>query len=126
MQYGSIVNDIQSRATIGQPEPEVGMGATFLSWSDRHAATVTEVKQVGKATQITVQEDKATRTDSNGMSESQNYSFAPDPSGRQAEARQNRRGQWETGEINPETKRWRFTGQRISVGRRSHYYDFSF
>lgn len=36
----SVSNHLMSRGTIGQPNPEVGMGATILRWSDRDAATI--------------------------------------------------------------------------------------
>ena len=42
-QTGSLTNHIYSRAVIGQPNPEIGMGATVLCWTDRHAATITAI-----------------------------------------------------------------------------------
>jgi primosomal protein N' len=42
-QTASLTNHLQSRATIGQPEPTVGMGATLLGWTDRYAGTIVEV-----------------------------------------------------------------------------------
>jgi hypothetical protein len=54
------------------------MGATEICWSDRHAYTITEVINDKK---IVVQQDKATRTDTNGMSDAQSYAFSPDPNG---------------------------------------------
>ena len=55
-----MINDILSRATEGQPVPEVGMGATILMVSDRHAATIVEVFGIGKATAVNVRRDIAT------------------------------------------------------------------
>ena len=55
-----MINDILSRATEGQPVPEVGMGATILMASDRHAATIVEVFGIGKATAVKVRRDIAT------------------------------------------------------------------
>lgn len=66
-QTGSVTNHILSRATIGQPEPTVGMGATLLGWTDRHACTIVEVSMERDRIVVTVQEDNAKRTDSNGM-----------------------------------------------------------
>lgn len=43
----------------------------------RHAGTVIKVTRCT----VTVQEDKAIRTDTNGMSESQTYTYEPDPKG---------------------------------------------
>lgn len=44
-QTGSLVNHLHSRGTIGQPKPEVGMGCTFLSWSDRNPGTIYKVEE---------------------------------------------------------------------------------
>jgi len=60
--------------------PKVGDGATLQCWSDRHACTVIAVSESGK--RITLQEDTATRTDNNGRSECQSYTFARNPSGK--------------------------------------------
>jgi hypothetical protein len=46
-QTASLVNHLQSRATLGQPKPVVGMGVTFLSWTDRNPGTITEVIEIG-------------------------------------------------------------------------------
>lgn len=46
----SLINHLHSRAVIGQPEPVIGMGVTFLGWTDRSAGTIFRVfKQPGKA-----------------------------------------------------------------------------
>jgi hypothetical protein len=58
-QTGSVINHLQSRAVIGQPEPKPGMGCTILKWSDRGAATIFRVFQVGKATIIETRDDHA-------------------------------------------------------------------
>mgnify|MGYP001567304673 CR=1 FL=1 len=57
------------------PAPLVGMGATILFWTDRKAATIVAVSADGK--RVSVQEDRATRTDKNGMSEAQAYAYEP-------------------------------------------------
>ena len=80
MKLGTDTNSLTNymlSGTKGQPEPKVGMGATLLSWTDRYPATIVEVLDGGKM--IGVQEDEAIRTDSNGMSESQQYKFYPCP-----------------------------------------------
>lgn len=74
---GCIFNRLRSGQP--QPEPKVGDGVTRLMYSDRRAYTVLEVKRGGKT--IVLQEDKVTRTDKNGPSEHQEYTFAPDPKG---------------------------------------------
>ena len=95
------------------PKPEVGMGATIYFYTDRHAATVTKVSPSGKT--IELQEDKAVRVDDHGMSESQSYTFERNPNGRVYTARLRQNGTFKTS-----------TGQGVSLGSRSEYYDFSF
>jgi hypothetical protein len=114
--FGSIMNRIMEDST--QPAPEVGQGATLLFYSDRHACTVIEVAKNGKT--IKVQEDTATRTDGNGMSDSQSYSYAPDPKGTVYTFTLRKNGYWvKKGEgIN--------SGTRLGLGFRQAYHDYSF
>lgn len=53
--------------------PEVGMGATILYWSDRSAATIMKVSEDKK--HVWISQDIATRTDKNGMSDDQSYTY---------------------------------------------------
>ena len=108
---GSLFNRLQERSTYARPE--VGQGATELCYSDRHAYTITKVSESGKA--FWAREDKATRTDKNGMSESQGYTFTPDPDGREVEVRWTGRG-W---------KRVKHSSY-FKVGVREKYHDYSF
>jgi hypothetical protein len=62
-----------------QPKPVVGMGVTMCYWSDRHAGTVIAVSESGR--EVTVQQDKAFRSDKNGMSEAQEYDYESWPEG---------------------------------------------
>ena len=105
---GSLVNHIY--AGIENPEPAVGMGATILMWTDRRAATIVKVTPC----QVHIQEDKATRADSNGMSESQNYDYTPDPQAPVVILRKVKGGWREKG------------GSRLSIGHRRAYHDYSF
>jgi hypothetical protein len=90
--------------------PEIGMGATILCWSDRRACTI--IKVTPKT--ITVQMDTATRVDSNGISESQDYVFQSNPKGHVEVFRMTKRG-------------WRSkNGNSLSIGNRYQYYDYSF
>jgi hypothetical protein len=98
---------------VKNPKPEVGMGATIYYHSDRHAATVTKVSPSGKT--IELQEDTAKRVDRHGMSEMQDYTFERNPNGRTYTARLRANGTFKTS-----------TGQGVSLGSRSEYYDFSF
>lgn len=113
---GSFINLVQGNSR--QQEPEVGMGATILMWTDRHAATVTEVSKSGK--RIVVQEDTARRTDSNGMSDMQSYEFTPNPEGAKRAFTLRKNGAW-VREGEPMKG-----GQRVAIGYRDHYYDYSF
>lgn len=63
---------------VESPEPEIGMGATKLLYSDRVPFTIIEIP---KKDVILIQQDKAIRTDKNGLSESQTYEFKTDPEG---------------------------------------------
>jgi len=121
-QTGSMMNNIMSRQTKGQPEPVVGMGATLLGWTDRYAATVIAV--AGGV--VTVQEDHAVRSDANGMSDAQDYTYSRNPEGLTYHFRF-RDGAWEAVEFNDRTKRWnKRDGYGLKIGVRSHYYDYSF
>lgn len=123
----SLVNHLQARAVVGQPEPVVGMGATILRWTDRSPATIVHVFKIGSAVAIDVQEDRYKRTDNNGMSESQTYEFTPNPDGYRATYRQSGKGMWEEVRFNPDTKRWSKTGGNgLRIGERDAYHDFSF
>jgi len=122
-QTDSVVNHLYSRMTIGEPKATVGMGATILSWSDRYAATVTNVD----GNRVTVQRDHAKRVDSNGVSESQDYEYAPDPHGAEYVFRKARSGQWEEVFFNAETGRWNKSGgYGLRIGKRRQYRDFTF
>jgi hypothetical protein len=105
---GSLINHVmsQSQASV---EPYVGMGATVLMWTDRKAGTVIKVTK----TQVHVQMDIATRTDSNGMSECQSYTYKPDPHGRVGVFRKTKKG-------------WRSGAWGLAIGIRRHYHDYSF
>lgn len=115
MTTGSLVNLMMTNTAEknAEPKPEVGMGATIVMWTDRHAATVIEVSKSGKT--IRIREDHAERTDKNGRSDAQSWSFTPNENGRTYTVRLTKRG-------------WKVSGGGPSVvlGVRSEYYDFSF
>lgn len=113
---GSLVNAIYRQTA--SPEPEEGMGATILMWTDRHAVTI-DLVSVDKR-RIWVSRDKATRTDSNGMSESQSYTYehGDDHSTECFSLRKN--GRWvRRGEK-------AHNGTALSIGKRNEYHDYSF
>ena len=71
MKTGSLFNMLMDGS---EPlEPMVGMGATVLYWTDRSAATIMKVSENKK--HIWISHDKATRTDKNGMSDNQEYTY---------------------------------------------------
>lgn len=109
----SVMNHLLS-GTNGQPAPAVGMGITILHWTDRSAGTIHKVSPSGKTFWFT--EDKATRIDGNGMSESQNYRYEPQPDAPLRMARQRVNGQW----------RVSGDGKAIMLGNRAAYHDYSF
>lgn len=127
---GSLVNHLYSGSA--NPMPAVGMGVTLLAWSDRRPGTVRKVTELAcKAWdfEIEVTEDDATRIDSNGMSEAQEYEYAVREDGyRQLFRRERATGKWYEGRINAESGRFKRVGgaNRILIGRREKYYDFSF
>lgn len=94
-------------------KPEVGMGATELMYSDRHAYTIIEICTPKK---IRLQRDKATRADSNGMSDAQSYTYECDPNGEIITATLRKDGHW------------RISGNNhvVMLGARREYYDYSF
>lgn len=98
--------------------PEVGMAATMGYHSDRHAGTVVAVSESGR--QVTVRRDRATRTDKNGVSESQTYSFEQDPDGEETVFTLRKDGSWY-----PKGCPIGST-PRLALGHRSEFYDFSF
>lgn len=122
----SLTNHIYSRAVKGQPEPMAGMGATILCWTDRHAATIVETwKGTNLRTFLIVREDYAKRTDQNGLSENQTWTFEPNPNGASHVFRQANDGTWEPVELN--NRRWRKTGgPGLRIGEREEYRDPSF
>lgn len=95
-------------------ELEIGMGATIQFHSDRIACTVIDISPSGH--QITLQEDQATRTDNNGFSESQSYTF-----------NRNKEGQVYLATLRKDG-RYRLSGAKetVTLGIRDKYYDFSF
>lgn len=126
---GSLTNHIDSRAVRGEPAPFVGMGATTLHWTDRHACTVTKVEVSRGVTYITVRHDKASRLDKNGMSESQTYLYEFDPTGSEYIFKKHpKTGFWKQAVFNLATNRYVQLkhGCGLRLGFRDEYYDYSF
>lgn len=120
--YGNLHNRLMESSK--QINPEVGMGCTLTSYSDRHAATIIKVEHA----RITVQMDKAIRTDTNGMSDCQSYRYERDPDGQQIVFRLGQKGQrWRESYLN-KTGRFVFVegGKGLLIGHRDHYHDYCF
>jgi len=114
---GSLVNHLVSRSK--GLEPVVGMGATELMWTDRHALTIVEVNE--KKTMVVVQRDNVKRIDNGGpYTESQDYEFTPNPNATRVPYTLRKNGAWV--KLGESMK----GGSRISIGRRSEYCDPSF
>jgi len=107
---GSVTNHLLS-GHLGGPAPVVGMGVTFLHWTDRSAGTVVWVSPSGKT--IKVREDRATPVGPIHFTERQTYTYAPDPLSPVQIFRLTARG-------------WRRKGTSLHLGERSAYRDPSF
>ena len=110
-QYGNLLHQIVS--TKSEKTPVVGMGVTVLLWSDRHAGTITRVSPSAKT--FWFRDDKATRTDNLGMTDSgQKYSYEPNPNAPEQKAILTKKG-------------WKVVkGTKILLDVRDEHYDFSF
>jgi hypothetical protein len=128
-QTGSVFNHIDSRSVRGEPEPFVGMGATVLHWTDRSAVTIVKIETIRKVTYITTQDDNVARKDKNGMSESQDYDYTPNPDGYLRVFKKHpKTGYWKFCILNPDTGRHlqQTHGSGLKIGVRDEYYDYSF
>lgn len=113
MRAGSLQNLIADQSG-DSAKPEVGQGVTIVSWTDRSAGTIIEVSKTGH--KIVVQDDTAIRTDSNGMSDAQSYRFERNTNGGITEATRRKDGSY----------RVKGGSQRVLIGVRDSYHDYSF
>ena len=121
-----MINDILSRATDGQPIPEIGMGATILMVSDRQAATIVDVFSINKETAVKVQRDIATVVSGSRHDGSAEYAFERDPEGTERTYKFDG-VRWRQIRQNAKTGRWIITDNTsLRIGSRSEYYDPSF
>lgn len=93
---------------------EVGDGISLSPYSDWDAYTVIERRETPKGFVLTIQEDEAIRTDSNGMSDCQTYEFKRNTNGITRTVKWNAKKNWFTAD-----------GYKVALGRHS-YYDYSF
>src|SRR4051812_20156187 len=113
MSHGSVQNMMNAQS-VNDTKPEVGMGVTVISWSDRDAGTITRVSNSGKTFWYT--EDTAKRIDKNGLSECQEYEYTSNLDGKETEVRLRKDGRWRT--IGG--------GRYVNLGYRQSYRDPSF
>jgi hypothetical protein len=126
-QTGSVINHLHSRAVIGQPEPKPGMGCTILKWTDRDAATIFRVFQVGKATIIETRDDHTRCISGSAHDGSAKYEHKINVKGFARHFRRRDNGMW--GEVikNQASGRWILSGRNgLRIGERDTYYDPSF
>jgi len=128
---GSIVNHLHSRGVIGEPTPEVGMGATLLAWTDRYAATIHAVKELTSklwSLEIEVSRDDAKVVAGSCLDGSAEYEFTSRPGATRTTYRKDRKtGFWHEVALNLETGKYRKTGGNgIRIGAREEYRDPSF
>ena len=96
--------------------PQVGMGATVVSYSDRHAGTIVEATP----TRVVVQRDTAVRVDNHGMSDAQYYTYERNLNGIVETFSLRKNGTW--------VMRGMATrdGITLALDCRSEYYDYTF
>ena len=121
---GSLTNHLNANCSIPLDNIVVGeTGATLLFWTDRNAATVVDMFQQGKYTYLVIQEDHAKLV---GEYLSQDYQYSRNPEGRLSTWKVTDKG-FKQVRKNLETGRWvKHPGGGLMVGRREHYYDYSF
>ena len=107
------------------------MAATTLSWTDRHAATVTKVTAFGGVKlwsyEIEVVEDTALVISGSTHDGSATFAFVPNTNGYVNLYRKSRKtGEWVCGHINRDTGKFNKSSGGLILGVRDHYVDPSF
>lgn len=129
-QTGSLINHLHSRATLGQPDPAVGMGCTFLRWTDRDAGTIWSAKALSSkrwSWEIEVSTDDAKMVSGSAMSEDQGYEFTPRPDARRVIYRCDRKsGEWVRMAENEAGRLVISRGSGLRIGERDSYRDPTF
>lgn len=96
-------------ANIASDFPQVGMGCTTISWTDRNPCTIVSVSKSGKSFEFTYDDYK--RIDNNGLSGNQTWEYTSQPDAPRYKARLCKDG------------RYKHHGQTILVGVREKYDD---
>lgn len=105
-------------------ESLVGQGATLIIGTDRYAGTIVAETLFMSIREITFQADKVTRIDKNGMSDTQEYSYAPNPNAMKDRWRETTPGKWKP--VDERTNRVYNSPMFLLIGERDHFVDFSF
>ena len=124
----SLVNHLYARSVIGQPEPEVGMGATMLMWSDRKPATVVDVRtgRQGRVT-VVVQQDEAIITGGSVQDGTAAHRYERDPNGWRLVFERQANGRWRQLVLNERGKPiFSEDGLGLRLGERDRYIDPTF
>jgi hypothetical protein len=126
---GSVINHLYAAGTKGQPDPEVGMGATVLHWTDRHAGTIVAAEQDKQGRWvIQVQGDHAKVVSGSTYNGSAQYEYSANPNGGIDRFRFEN-GRWCELRLNHESGRLNKVkggGHGLVIGRRDEHYDPSF
>lgn len=129
---GSLVNRLMEN---GRTEPEVGMGCTFFSWSDRSSGTVVEVipfksgPKAGKARIAMVRPDNVEVISGSEQDGSARYKITPAEDGQAVLVKRmpdRKHKDPKTGEEIVSPGGWRAGGAhgtKVSFGFRDHYHD---
>lgn len=107
---GSLVN--RALASCQQIVPVAGMGATACGWTDRHAGTIIEVINDKK---LKWRRDHAQRLGKIEKSDVQNYEYSPNPDAAELVFTKTVKSGWKNR-----------IGQRLVIGIRDEYFDYSF
>lgn len=119
---GSLTNAMMSAASVA---PQVGKGATLLSWTDRYAYFVNSVSADGKT--CVIERAIAIREDNNGMSDAQSYRYKRHEAGDTTPITLRfRHGKWRQQSICAYTGATKYRPINICFGTMREYYDFSF
>jgi hypothetical protein len=120
---GSLVNHAMSRAKAALPD--IGDGATLLSYTDRAPATVIDIFTRGKYQYVVVQCDHYTRTDPKIESDTQSYEYAPNTDGSTSTFRLVG-DKWQAVYLCGISQRFKKSDGGLLLGHREKYHDFSF
>jgi hypothetical protein len=118
---GSLVNYLQSRYSYENVEINVGDPATLTGWTDRYAATVSDLFTQGKYQYVTLQEDISIVVGGTGYGD-EVYEYQRDPNGRKSTFRIVD-GMLKPVYKNPKTGRWNKGHGGAYIGSRESYRD---